>query len=79
MAIDSSAKRIAAQGVGRPWKRASLPGPLTESKRASIGNAYYVSSLSDPVPQPSSVAAEDFIYANIYYYTYSYTYNHVSE
>lgn len=41
MAIDSAAKRQAATGVGRPWKRGPAPDAMTGKLwRAAVGNTY---------------------------------------
>lgn len=45
MALDSRQKRAAVIGVGRAWYRNPHPSGLDESQRASVGQAYPVSSF----------------------------------
>ena len=56
MALDSAAKRQAAAGVGRPWKRGPAPdATMGKLWRSAVGNTYAVGAGVDDTVKLSTV------------------------
>lgn len=48
MALDSRQKRAAVIGVARPWYRNPDPNSMNAAQRASVANAYPVTTFASP-------------------------------
>ena len=66
MALDSTAKRAAVPGVGRPWMRGQLPENAKGREwRSSVGLSYPVANFEGAPPAPTGPPKHEGLMINL--------------